>query len=273
MAADPNGPGGDEDVLVAESVTLGYDARTVCRDVRVAIPRGSFTVILGPNACGKSTLLRGMARLLRPTAGRVVLDGRAILEMPSKELARRLGLLPQGAVAPEAITVGGLVARGRFPHQSLLRQWSSADEIAVAGALQRTGMLEHVHRRLDELSGGQRQRVWIAMVLAQQTELLLLDEPTTYLDVSHQVEVLELCRTLNRREDKTIVAVLHDLNQAARYADHLVLMKDGAVVCTGSPTDVITRDRVTEVFGLACEVFPDPLTGSPMVVPLPPRDQ
>ncbi|WP_053386365.1 ABC transporter ATP-binding protein [Leucobacter japonicus] len=253
--------------LTADAITLGYDRTPIVADLSVAIPPGSFTVILGPNACGKSTLLRGLSRLLAPSSGRVVLDGRAISEYPAKEVARRLGLLPQSASAPDGITVADLVARGRFPHQKFIRQWSDADERAVHEALEATGTLDLAPRPVDALSGGQRQRVWVAMVLAQQTDLLLLDEPTTFLDVAHQVELMELFAELNA-DGRTVVAVLHDLNHAARYASHIIAMRDGAIVAEGSPAEVITSERVHEVYGLPNMVIEDPVTGGPLVVPL-----
>ncbi len=253
--------------LVAESITLAYDGTEIVRELSVRIEPGSFTVIIGPNACGKSTLLRGLSRLLPPRAGRVVLDGRAISQLPAKTVARRLGLLPQSAIAPEGITVRELVARGRYPHQNLLRQWSDADDAAVADALEATGTTGLATRTVDALSGGQRQRVWVAMVLAQETELLLLDEPTTFLDVAHQVELMELFAELNER-GRTIVAVLHDLNHAARYASRIVAMRDGRILAEGPPAEVITSERVREVFGLANVVVADPVTGGPLVVPL-----
>lgn len=253
--------------LQADSVTLGYDRRVISEDLTVAIPDGSFTVIVGANGCGKSTLLRGLARLLRPGAGTVVLDGQAIGKYSSKEVARRIGLLPQAQVAPDGITVADLVGRGRYPHQSLLRQWSRDDEEAVREALDATDITDLAHRVVDELSGGQRQRVWLAMVLAQRTDILLLDEPTTYLDIAHQVEVLDLCERLRADRGHTLVAVLHDLNLACRYATHLVAMKDGAVVAEGDPADVITAELVEHVYGLACRVVPDPECGTPLVIP------
>ena len=253
--------------LAAESVTLAYDGAEIVRDLSVRIEPGSFTVIIGPNACGKSTLLRGLSRLLTPTSGRFVLDGRAISELPAKEVARRLGLLPQSAIAPEGITVRELVARGRYPHQNLLRQWSEADDAAVAEALEATGTAALARRPVDALSGGQRQRVWVAMVLAQETGLLLLDEPTTFLDVAHQVELMELFAELNER-GRTVVAVLHDLNHAARYASRIIAMREGRILAEGPPTEVITSERVHEVFGLANVVVDDPVTGGPLVVPL-----
>ncbi|MFV9425159.1 ABC transporter ATP-binding protein [Microbacterium sp. S1037] len=257
----------DPSRLEARSVSLAYDGTTVVPELTVAIPPGSFTVIIGPNACGKSTLLRGLSRLLSPAAGTVVLDGRDISSYPAKEVARRLGLLPQSALAPDGITVADLVGRGRYPHQSLLRQWSSADEAAVKEALDATGTTDLSARPVDALSGGQRQRVWVAMVLAQQTDLLLLDEPTTYLDVAHQVELMELFAELNAH-GRTVVAVLHDLNHAARYASHIVAMRDGRIVAEGAPREVITSRRVEEVYGLPNVVIDDPVTGGPLVVPL-----
>ncbi|MGR6319536.1 ABC transporter ATP-binding protein [Micromonospora soli] len=253
--------------LVGEALTLAYDRRTVAEDLTVAVPDGSFTVIIGPNACGKSTLLRALARLLRPTRGTVLLDGADIHRRPSRQVARTLGLLPQSAVAPDGLIVAELVARGRYPHQGLLRQWSREDERVVAEAMTDTGVAELADRPFDELSGGQRQRVWIAMALAQQTPLLLLDEPTTYLDIAHQVEVLDLCARLHEEQGRTLAAVLHDLHQAARYATHLVAMRDGRVVASGDPRRILTAELVEEVFRLPCRVVPDPETGTPLVVP------
>ncbi|MET3976639.1 ABC-type cobalamin/Fe3+-siderophores transport system ATPase subunit [Cellulosimicrobium sp. 4261] len=255
------------DRLHAEGVTIGYDDRVISADLDVSIPDGSFTVIVGPNACGKSTLLRALSRLLKPSRGQVVLDGRSISSIPAKEVARRLGLLPQSSIAPEGITVADLVARGRYPHQKLLRQWSREDEAAVVAALAATGTTDLSGRLVDELSGGQRQRVWVAMVLAQETPLLLLDEPTTFLDIAHQIELLELCADLNRDRGHTLVAVLHDLNHACRYATHLIAMKDGAIVAEGAPAEVVTAELVEDVFGLPCRIIADPVTGTPLVVP------
>ncbi|MFT4215641.1 MAG: ABC transporter ATP-binding protein [Micropruina sp.] len=252
--------------LVAEGLELRYDDRVVLAGLDLSVPDGRFSVIVGPNACGKSTLLRGLSRILRPHGGRVLLDGRAVHTMPAKQVARILGMLPQSATAPETITVLDLVGRGRFPHQSLLRQWSDADQLAVEQAMEAAGVTELADRPVDELSGGQRQRAWLAMVLAQQTELVLLDEPTTFLDISHQLDVLDLCAELVH-DGYTVVAVLHDLNHACRYADHLIAMVDGRVVASGPPTTVVTPELVAEVFGLACTIIPDPVTGTPMVVP------
>lgn len=257
--------------LSGAGLTLAYDARVISENLSVEIPDGGFTVIVGPNACGKSTLLRALGNLLRPSAGQVTLDGGDIQALPTKEVARRLGLLPQTAIAPDGVTVADLVGRGRYPHQSLLRQWSRQDEVAVLEAMERTHVDQLAERHVDELSGGQRQRVWLAMALAQQTRLLLLDEPTTYLDIAHQLDVLELCRDLNEDAGRTIVAVLHDLNQAARYASHLIVMKDGRIVDHGVPEQVVTVDLVHEVFGVRALIHPDPATGTPMVIPLDPR--
>ncbi|WEK59607.1 MAG: ABC transporter ATP-binding protein [Candidatus Microbacterium colombiense] len=253
--------------LRAAGVTIGYDRRIISTDLSVDIPDGSFTVIVGPNACGKSTLLRALSRLIQPDAGDVVLDGKSIHDYRAKEVARRVGLLPQSSLAPDGIRVADLVARGRYPHQTMLRPWSDDDERAVADAMSATGVTELAGRLVDELSGGQRQRVWVAMVLAQQTPLLLLDEPTTFLDIAHQIELLELLTDLHET-GSTLVAVLHDLNHAARYATHLIAMKDGAVVAEGAPADIVTAQLVEEVFGLACVVVPDPITGKPSVVPI-----
>jgi iron complex transport system ATP-binding protein len=254
------------DRLAARSVTLRYENRLVSEGLSVAIPEGAFTVIIGANACGKSTLLKALSRLLKPTSGHVHLDGQAIDDLPARDVARRLGLLPQGASAPSGITVADLVARGRYPHQSFFRQWSRADALAVEHAMQATHIAALSDRPVDELSGGQRQRVWIAMVLAQATPTLLLDEPTTYLDITHQIELLDLMARLNA-EGRTIIAVLHDLNQACRYATHLVAMKDGAIVASGAPREIVTEDLVFQVFGLRSVIIEDPVSGTPLVVP------
>ncbi|MEU4211304.1 ABC transporter ATP-binding protein [Streptomyces sp. NPDC026206] len=253
--------------LSAESVTLAYNGRVIAENLSVTIPDNSFTVIVGPNACGKSTLLRAMSRMLKPASGSVLLDGSAIGSLPAKKVARTLGLLPQSSVTPDGITVADLVARGRYPHQGLLRQWSPQDERVVEESMAATGVAALADRYVDELSGGQRQRVWIAMALAQRTPLLLLDEPTTFLDIQHQIELLDLCAELHESQERTLVAVLHDLNHAARYATHLIAMRDGRIVAEGAPADVVTAALVEDVFGLRCQVIEDPQTGTPLVVP------
>lgn len=253
--------------LSADNVTLAYEQRIIAEQLSVEIPDHSFTVIVGPNACGKSTLLRALSRMLKPTEGRVLLDGQVIQSLPAKQVARTLGLLPQSSVAPDGITVGDLVSRGRYPHQGLLRQWSAEDERVVREAMEQTGVAELAGRYVDELSGGQRQRVWIAMALAQQTPLLLLDEPTTYMDIQHQIDILDLCAELHEEQGRTLVAVLHDLNHAARYATHLIALRDGKVVAEGAPNDIVTAELVEEVFHLRCQVIEDPETGTPLVVP------
>ncbi|WEO76169.1 ABC transporter ATP-binding protein [Cryobacterium sp. SO2] len=252
--------------LQAAGLSVRYDRRSVIDDLDLSVPPGSFTVIIGPNACGKSTLLRALAGLLPAASGAVLLDCKDISAYSAKETARRLGLLPQSAVSPDGITVAELVARGRYAHQRLLRQWSAADEAAVTDALRLTDVADLATRPVDELSGGQRQRVWIAMVLAQQTPLILLDEPTTYLDIAHQIEVLNLLHDLNG-QGRTIVAVLHDLNHAARYASNIIAMQDGRIVAHGPPRTTITAELVAGVFGLPNIVINDPLTGTPLVVP------
>ncbi|MGY5766413.1 ABC transporter ATP-binding protein [Brachybacterium sp. DNPG3] len=261
------GAGTGAPLLAAQDATFGYDRHVISEGLDVEIPPGSFTAIIGPNGCGKSTLLRGLARVLAPAKGRVVLDGREIRRFRSKEIARRLGLLPQTSLAPDGIRVADLVSRGRAPRQGLIQQWRTEDEDAVAAALAATGLTDLSDRLVDELSGGQRQRVWVAMLLAQQTGIMLLDEPTTFLDIAHQYELLDLFADFHD-DGTTVVAVLHDLAQASRYADHLVVMKEGRVITTGTPHDVITVELVREVFGLECIVAADPVTGTPTVVPL-----
>jgi iron complex transport system ATP-binding protein len=254
--------------LAADGVTLAYGDHVVVRDLDLQLTEGSFTAIVGPNGCGKSTLLRALGRLMRPAGGQVLLDGQAIARTPTREVARVLGLLPQAPVAPEGLTVADLVARGRHPHQSWLRQWSRDDEAVVGEALAWTDMADLADRPVDELSGGQRQRAWISMALAQGTDLLLLDEPTTYLDLSHQIDVLELVGRLHAERGRTVVVVLHDLNLAARYAQRLVAMKDGALVASGTPDEVLTEQLLADVFELEARVLPDPVAGTPMVVPV-----
>lgn len=263
-------PGEPDARFAADAVSLGYDKRVVSEQLDLQIPAGEFTVIVGPNACGKSTLLRALARLQKPLDGSILLDGADIHRQSTRDVARRVGLLPQSAVVPERMLVRDLVARGRSPHQSLLRQWSANDHNDVERALALTGTAELSERSVDELSGGQRQRVWLALVLAQDTATILLDEPTTFLDLAHQFEILELCRRLHAEQNRTVVAVLHDLNQAARYATHLIALRDGEIRAEGAPADVVTAQFVADVFGLRALVTPDPLTGTPMVVPYPP---
>lgn len=253
--------------LYVENASIGYDKRIISEQLTVQIPDESFTVIVGPNACGKSTLLRGLSRLVKPAQGQVILDGSNVHSYKAKEVARRVGLLPQTSIAPDGITVADLVARGRYPHQSMIRQWTPADEKAVSKAMAATAVTDLSGRLVDELSGGQRQRVWVAMALAQDTGILLLDEPTTFLDITHQIELLELFTDLNHG-GKTLVAVLHDLNHAARYGTHMIAMKDGQVVAEGAPSEIVSADLVEEVFGLPCLVVPDPVAGTPSVVPL-----
>ncbi|NVD35501.1 iron-dicitrate transporter ATP-binding subunit [Marinobacter lutaoensis] len=255
-------------VLRGESLSVSYESRRVFKGLDLSIPEGQITVIVGPNACGKSSLLRTLSRLLVPEQGQVLLRDREIHRYGSREVARILGLLPQSSSAPAGICVADLVARGRFPHQTLLRQWTAADEQAVAQAMQATGVHSLADATLEELSGGQRQRVWLAMLLAQETPVMLLDEPTTWLDICHQLEVLELCRRLNREQGRTLVMVLHDLNQAARYADYLVAMKAGEIVAAGAPERILTAELVERVFSIRARIETDPVTGCPWVLPI-----
>jgi iron complex transport system ATP-binding protein len=253
-------------VLHTEQLTLAYDQAVIIDGMDVIIPSGKITALVGPNGCGKSTLLRGVARLLAPKGGAAYLDGKAIHQMPTRELAKQLGILPQSPVAPEGLTVRELVAQGRYPHQSWFQQWAAEDEAAVAKALELTGMAELAERPVDALSGGQRQRAWIAMTLAQETAVILLDEPTTFLDLSHQIEVLQLLERLNRSEGRTIVMVVHDLNHATRHAHYIVALKAGSVAAIGEPADVVTPDLLREVFGVEGVVVPDPRSGVPLCI-------
>ncbi|MFJ8433297.1 ABC transporter ATP-binding protein [Kitasatospora sp. NPDC094019] len=266
-AADGADAAGAGNRLAAHGLDLRYGNRTVVDGLDLELPGNAVTAIVGPNACGKSTLLRGLVRLLDPAAGGVTLDGSDIHRMPARSLAKRMGLLPQQPVTPEAVTVEALVRLGRFPHQRMLTPWSKADQAAVEDALARTGMAELRDQHVDRLSGGQRQRAWIALALAQDTDLLLLDEPTTFLDLRHQLDVLDLVSDLHTQAGRTVVMVLHDLGQAARYADHLVVLKDGRLAAAGAPGDVLTAELVESVFQVACRVVPDPETGTPLVVP------
>ncbi|MFZ5815220.1 MAG: ABC transporter ATP-binding protein [Bacillota bacterium] len=254
--------------LEARQLTLAYDGDPIIRELDLTIPRGKITALVGGNGCGKSTLLRALARLLKPRGGAVCLDGISIATLPTKKVALQVGILPQGPVAPEGLTVRELVAQGRYPHQSWLRQWRDEDEAAVEKALAATNMTALAGRPLEALSGGQRQRAWIAMALAQESEILLLDEPTTYLDMAHQIDVLDLLWDLNEREGRTIVMVLHDLNQACRYAHHLVAVKDGRIYAQGAPHEVVTEEMVRAVFNLPCQIALDPVSGTPMCVPV-----
>ncbi|MEH1779544.1 ABC transporter ATP-binding protein [Nostoc sp.] len=254
--------------LSTKSLSLAYDGATIIRDLNLSIPTGQISGLVGANGCGKSTLLRGLARLLKPRGGTVYLDGTSIFNLSTKEVAQQLGILPQGPVAPEGLTVRDLVAQGRYPYQNWLQQWSVKDEKIVQQALEITDLLELADRALDTLSGGQRQRAWIAMALAQDTDILLLDEPTTFLDLAHQIEILDLLYELNQTQGRTIVMVLHDLNQACRYADYLVAVKDGRIFAAGEPKLVMTQEMVREVFGLECRIIPDPVVETPMCVPI-----
>lgn len=253
--------------LRADSLTVGYGSTPILDDLSLTVTPGRITSIIGPNGCGKSTLLHTLSRLLKPAGGSVLLDGRDISSVPTKELARTLGLLPQSPTAPEGITVAELVGRGRSPHQNFLGQWSQADYDIVAQSLAATGLTELTERSVDELSGGQRQRVWIAMALAQRTDILLLDEPTTYLDVKHQLDVLDLLVDLNEERGTTIVMVLHDLNLAARYSDELIAVSHGRVLAHGTPADVVTEDTVRAVFGIDSATVRDPVSSAPAVMP------
>ncbi|GLZ32906.1 iron-enterobactin transporter ATP-binding protein [Lentzea sp. NBRC 105346] len=254
--------------LQAKELSVGYGERVVVDRLDLDIIGGTVTAVIGPNGCGKSTLLRALGRLLPARHGAVVLDGKRIDKIPTREVAKVLGLLPQSPQAPEGLTVSDLVARGRHPHQAWYRQWSADDQEAVAQALRMTGISDLAERTVDELSGGQRQRAWISMALAQGTDLLLLDEPTTYLDLAHQIDVLDLVQQLHTDMGRTVVMVLHDLNLAARYADQLVAMKDGKIVSLGAPAEVLTEQMLLDVFGLDARVVEDPVSGTPLVVPV-----
>lgn len=254
--------------LIARDLSLAYEGAVIVQDLTLAIPTGKITALIGANGCGKSTLLRGLARLLKPVSGAVYLDSKSIFQRPTKEVAQQLGLLPQNPTAPEGLTVKDLVAQGRYPYQNWLQQWSTQDERIVQRALEITDLNQFSDRALDTLSGGQRQRAWIAMALAQDTEILLLDEPTTFLDLAHQIEILDLLYDLNQREGRTIVMVLHDLNQACRYADYLVAVKAGRIFAAGDPQSVMTAEIVQAVFDLDCQIFSDPIAGTPMCVPI-----
>jgi iron complex transport system ATP-binding protein len=254
-------------MLKAQDLTLAYDKAIIIEALGLTIPAGKITALVGPNGCGKSTLLRGLARLLKPRGGAVLLNGQDIHRLPTRELAKQLGILPQGPVAPEGLTVRELVAQGRYPHQSWFQQWAADDEAAVIKALEITGIAALADRPVDALSGGQRQRAWIAMTLAQETNIILLDEPTTFLDLAHQIEVLHLLERLNREEGRTIVMVVHDLNHATRHAQHIVALRNGCIVASGDPRNVVTPTLLREVFGVDADVVPDPRTGLPLCLP------
>ncbi|AYA05524.1 ATP-binding cassette domain-containing protein [Rahnella sp. NRRL B-41462] len=254
--------------LYAKDLTLGYDKKIVARELSVSIPQGKLTVIIGPNACGKSTLLRTLSRLMPPQSGTVFLDGKLIGDYGTRDVAKRLGLLPQSSTAPGDISVADLVARGRYPHQSLFSRWTAQDTLAVNDAMHATGVFELAESTVNSLSGGQRQRVWIAMVLAQQTPLLLLDEPTTWLDIAHQIDLMELMCRLNQENGRTLVVVLHDLNQACRYAGHLIAMRDGKILAEGAPVDIVTPALIEQVFGLRCAIIDCPVSHTPLIIPL-----
>ncbi|WP_426350606.1 ABC transporter ATP-binding protein [Alloiococcus sp. CFN-8] len=257
----------NEHLLKANSVTSGYDKRIIVNGIDITIPKSKISVIIGANACGKSTLLKTLSRLIQPMSGEVLLDGKKLTEMPPKELAKVLGLLPQSPIVPEGITVADLVGRGRFPYQSFFKGLTKKDYEAVEEALEIMGITELANRSVDELSGGQRQRVWIAMALAQQTDILLLDEPTTFLDIAYQVEILDLLTDLNRRLGTTIVMVLHDINLSARYADYIFAVQKGNLIAQGAPSEIITEELIKKVFDLDCTVISDPVSGTPFIVP------
>ncbi|WP_047983414.1 ABC transporter ATP-binding protein [Ornithinibacillus californiensis] len=255
------------DAISTNSLTLGYGEENIIQELDLAIPKGKITVFIGSNGCGKSTLLRSLARLLKPKSGSIVLDGHDIAHTPTKKIARNLAILPQSPSAPEGLTVLQLVKQGRYPYQNWLQQWSEKDEKAVKNALNVTGMADLADRKVDSLSGGQRQRAWIAMTLAQETDTILLDEPTTYLDMTHQIDILDLLYDLNQTEQRTIVMVLHDLNLACRYADHIVAIQDKKIYKQGNPDEIITPELMHRVFGLQCQVTCDPICGTPLCIP------
>lgn len=254
--------------LAGQGVSIAYGDRRIIEDLDLPVPKNRFTALIGPNGSGKSTILRTFAALMAPSCGSILLDGRSIETLGTREMARRVGVLLQGPVAPEGLTVRDLVQQGRYPHRSLFGRWSESDQAACDEALMLTGMTTLAEVPLDTLSGGQRQRAWIAMTLAQQGEVLLLDEPTTYLDLAHQIELMNLITVLVRDHGKTVVAVLHDLNQAARYADHIVLLKGGRISAAGPPSDVISQEAIADVFGVRSLVICDPVAGTPLCVPL-----
>lgn len=251
--------------LSADRLTLKHGKISIIEHLDVSLPEGKVTAIVGPNGCGKSTLLNGLSRVHVPSGGAVLLDGKDIHSLPSKEVARRLALLPQDTLAPDGITIEELIRFGRHPHQSLLKQWAMDDQDAIQYALKAADLIGLKDRLLDTLSGGQRQRAWIAMSIAQETPLLLLDEPTSALDLGHQIEVFELIQNL-AKQGKTLAMVVHDLPSACRYADHIIAMKEGCIVTQGNPKDVMTKALVRELYGVECDLMPDPSTGSPILI-------
>ncbi|AZS16750.1 ABC transporter ATP-binding protein [Paenibacillus lutimineralis] len=253
--------------METKDLCLAYGEAIVFDELNFSIPKGKITVFVGSNGCGKSTLLRSLARLIKPKDGVVLIDGSEIAKLPTKEVAKRLAILPQGPIAPEGLTVLQLVKQGRYPYQSWLRQWSQEDEQKVTQALEATGMTAYAERTVDSLSGGQRQRAWIALTLAQGTDTILLDEPTTYLDLTHQIDVLDLLFELYEKEGRTIIMVLHDINLACRYAHHMVAIKDHAIWAAGKPEDIVNEEMIADVFGMECIISQDPLFGTPMVIP------
>lgn len=254
--------------LKAEHLVAGYEKKTILQDVSIEIPDEKISVIIGANASGKSTLLKTLVRLIKPSSGEIMLDNTSVDKIPSKEFAKKVGLLPQSPIAPEGITVTDLIGRGRFPHQTFLKSWGEEDTKAVAEAMDIMGISQFANRSIDELSGGQRQRVWIAMALAQQTDILFLDEPTTFLDIAYQVEILDLLTELNRKHKTTIVMVLHEINLSARYADHLFVMCDGKLVSQGEPRKIVTKELIKDVFSLDCTIVEDPVSKSPLLIPI-----
>ncbi|MFZ5945909.1 MAG: ABC transporter ATP-binding protein [Bacillota bacterium] len=253
--------------LKTNNLTLSYDETVIIDNLDLTIPKGEITILVGSNGCGKSTLLRSLARLLKPSKGTIILNGNDINKHSTKEIAKHLAILPQGPTAPEGLTVLQLVKQGRYPYQSWLKQWSKQDETMVINALKATNMLPLAERLVDSLSGGQRQRAWIAMTLTQDTDIIILDEPTTYLDMTHQIEILDLLYDLNRKEKRTIIMVLHDLNLAGRYADHIIAVSNKTVFAQGKPEDIFTNEMIKRVFGMDCHITLDPLFGTPLVIP------
>jgi iron complex transport system ATP-binding protein len=250
-----------------QEISTGYEEKLILEDMNINVPAGKFSVLIGPNGCGKSTLLKSFARLLKPTKGNVLLDGKSIYELPTQHLARQIGLLPQSPIVPAGITVADLVARGRFPYQNLFGQLGKEDYEAISCAMEAMGIMDLADKNVDSLSGGQRQRVWIALVLAQNTDILLLDEPTTYLDIAYQVEILDCLAKLNKARKTTIVAILHDINLSIRYADHIFAMKKGKLIAEGNPKDIITPGLMQTIYGMDSTIINDPETGDPYVIP------